>query len=194
MTSGIDIAQIAAPSPPVAGGLYRAPAGSTLPTDTSTALDAGFVSLGYVDDDGVTMRIDRPNNPQFAWGGQKVATLQQHYNLSFVFKLMQPLDPDVLKAVHSDANVTVTAATPSAGTMTTTKMNALLNVNSAWVVEGNYQLATMRIVIPNARISLTADTQFSHKALAVYNATLEAFPDNNGNFAYQYWNDGIVAP
>jgi hypothetical protein len=192
--TGTNVAQIAAPSPNVSGGVWRAPLGTTLPTNTTTSLGEGFVSLGYVDDDGVTVKIDRPNTPQYSWGGAKVATLQDHYNLSMTFKLMQPLDPDVLKAVHSDGNITVTAATDSAGTLTTTLMNPTLNVNSIWVIEGGYELATMRIVIPIARISATADLRLTHKALAVYDATLEAFPDASGNFAYQYWDDGILAP
>ena len=189
--SGINVAEIVAPSPNVAGGIWRAPLGTALPTDTTTALNAAFVSLGYVDDDGVTRTEDRPNNPAFAWGGAKVASLQQHYNLTFKFKLMQVMDADVLKSVHSDSNVTVTAATPTTGTITTVNLNPLLNVNSEFVIESFYQLTTQRVAIPLARITQVADTQWTHKALAVYNVTLECFPDSSGNFAYLITDDGV---
>jgi hypothetical protein len=61
MTGGNNDAQIIAPSPKIGGGLYRAPLGTTLPTDTTTSLNVAFISLGYVDDDGVTVNIDRPS-------------------------------------------------------------------------------------------------------------------------------------
>jgi hypothetical protein len=191
MTSGNTVLQVAAPSPNVSGGLWRAPLGTTLPTDSTTSLDAAYVPLGYVDDDGVTRKEDRPNTKQYAWGGSLVASLQEHYAVTFTFKLYQVIDPDVLKAVHSDSNVTVTAATSTVGTLTAVTMNPKLNVNSAWVIEGFYQTSTMRLAIPIARITQVGDMKITHKTLAVYDVTLESFPDSNGNFVYQYWNDGI---
>jgi hypothetical protein len=186
--------QVAAPSPPiVSGGVFRAPLGTALPTDSTTSLDAGFVSLGYVDDDGVTRKEDRPNNKQYSWGGSLVASLQEHYAVTFTFKLFQVLDPDVLKAVHSDSNVTVTAATSTVGTLTAVAMNPKLNINSAWVIEGFYQSTTMRLAVPIARITQVGDMKITHKSLATYDVTLESFPDTNGNFVYQYWDDGILS-
>lgn len=193
MTGGIDVAQIAAPSPNIQGGFWRAPLGTALPTDTTTELDPANISLGYIDDDGVTLNIDRPNTKQFAWGGQLVASLQQHYATTFTFKLYQVLDPDVLKAVHSDGNVTVTPATSTTGTITKVTMNATLNVNSTWTIEAFYQQATIRLALPNARVTQVGHYQLTHKTLAVYPVTLEAFPDNNGNFVYQISDDGILA-
>ena len=40
--------------PRVTGGVYRAPVGTTLPEDATTALGNSFVSLGYISTDGVT--------------------------------------------------------------------------------------------------------------------------------------------
>lgn len=189
--SGIQIADIAAPSPNVMGGIWRAPLNTTAPIDTSTVLATPFVSLGYVDDDGVTLNIDRPSTKQYAWGGSLVAALQQHYAATFTFKLYQIVDPDVQKVIHSDANVTVTAATSTTGTITTVKMNAVLNVNSMWVIEGYYQNVSMRLVVPNARVTQVGNFVLTHKSLAVYPATLEAFPDNNGDFVTIITDDGI---
>jgi hypothetical protein len=187
------VAEISALSPNVSGGIWRAPLGTTLPTDTSTPLDPAFVSLGYADDDGVTRKEERPNTKQYAWGGALVASLQEHYGAALTFKLLQPINPNVLKAAHSDSNVTVTDATATTGTMTTTLLNPKLNVNSSYVIEGFYQLATMRLVIPIARITTIGDYKMTHKALSVYDLTLESFPDVDGNFIIQIWDDGIVS-
>lgn len=192
--ANLNVGQILAASPVAAtGGLYRAPLGTTLPTDTTTAIAAPFNGLGYVDEDGVTLAIDRPNTPAYAWGGLKVAALQQHFNPSLSFKLMQVLDPDNMKAVFSDSNVTVTAATVSSGTITTVAINGLLNVNSTWVVSGFYQSETFRIAVPNARVTSTRDIKFTHKALAMYDCTLEMFPDSSGNSMYYITDDGVFA-
>jgi hypothetical protein len=191
MTGGNNDAQIVAPSPNIGGGVWRAPLGTTLPTDSTTALNMAFISLGYIDDDGVTINIDRPSTDHYAWGGNLIASLQQHYAPTWTFKLYQVLDPDVLKAVHSDANVTVTAPTSSVGTLTTVNMNATLNVNSAWAFDAFYQSNNVRLALPNARVVQIGNYQLTHKNLAVYPITLKPFPDANGNFAYQYTNDGV---
>ena len=39
--------------PKVGGAVFWAPLGSTLPTSASASLDAAFVDLGYVSEDGV---------------------------------------------------------------------------------------------------------------------------------------------
>jgi hypothetical protein len=185
------VQEAAAPSPSVTGGLWRAPLGSTAPVDATTALDVAFLSLGYVNDDGVTRKEDRPNTKQYAWGGSLVASLQDHYACTFTFRLLQIIHPDVLKAVHSDGNVTVTPPTATVGTLTKTLLNAQLNVNSMFVVQGFYQLATFRLFIPLGRVTQIGDYKLTHKTLAEYDLTLEAFPDSTGNFVYQYWNDGV---
>lgn len=51
----------------VTGAVYVAPTGTTAPTTSSSALDAGFVDLGYVSADGITESIDRTTNQIRAW-------------------------------------------------------------------------------------------------------------------------------
>lgn len=193
MTSGIDVSKVVAPSPNIAGGVWRAPLGTTLPTDTTTALTTPNVSLGYIGDNGLNRQESRPQVKSFAWGGWLLASLQQSYALTFKFTLVQVLDPDVLKAVHSDGNVNVTAATQSSGTITKVNFNPTLNVNAVWNFEGFYQQTTMRVSVPTGRITEPGDLLWSNKQIAGYAATLEAFPDSQGNFAYQITDDGVVA-
>lgn len=192
MSGGIDVAQTVAVAPNILGGIWRGTLGSTLPTDTTTAITTPYVSLGYVGDQGVTRQENRPNTKKFAWGGALVASLQQSYSVTFKFQLLQPLDPDVLKAVHNDGNVTVTAATGSTGTITNTALNPTLNLNAVWVFEGFYQMATVRQAVPIARVTEIGAYKWTHLDLAVYDVTMEAFPDSAGNFVYEITDDGII--
>jgi hypothetical protein len=149
------------------------------------------VSLGYVGDQGVTRNELRPNTKKFAWGGALVASLQSSYSVQFKFQLLQPLDPDVLKAVHSDGNVSVTAPTSTVGTLTNTVLNPTLNLNAVWVFEGFFQLATVRQALPIARVTEVGAYKWTHQDLAVYDVTMEAFPDAAGNFVYEITDDGV---
>jgi hypothetical protein len=189
-TSGNSVLEVAAVAPLLTGGLWRAPLGTALPTDTVATLNAAFVPMGFLDDSGVTRAENRPNNKAYAWGGSLVASLQQSYSVTYTFKFYEIMDPDVLKAVHSDGNVTVTAATSTVGTLTTTVLNPTLNTNASWVIAGQYQSATLRIALPIARVTQVGSFSMTHKNLATYDVTLESFPDTSGNFGYQYWNDG----
>jgi hypothetical protein len=191
MTGGNNVAQTLAVAPNIAGGIWRAPLGTSLPTDTTTALTSPLVSLGYVGDQGVTRNELRPNTKKFAWGGALVASLQSSYSVQFKFQLLQPLDPDVLKAVHSDGNVSVTAPTSTVGTLTNTVLNPTLNLNAVWVFEGFFQLATVRQALPIARVTEVGAYKWTHQDLAVYDVTMEAFPDAAGNFVYEITDDGV---
>ena len=49
-----DAKNVTAAKPKVGGAVWRAPLGTTLPTDAKTALDKAFKSLGYISSDGLT--------------------------------------------------------------------------------------------------------------------------------------------
>lgn len=52
----MDTKNVTASKPKKGGAAFCAPAGTTLPTDTGTALAKEFTALGYISEDGVTMR------------------------------------------------------------------------------------------------------------------------------------------
>ena len=62
--------------PKTAGAVYRAPAGTTAPTDASTELAAAFKELGFVSDDGVSNSNSGDSTDVYAWGGTPVLTTQ----------------------------------------------------------------------------------------------------------------------
>ena len=69
-------AYINAGKPKVGGAFYIAPAGTTLPTDATTALTNAFVCAGYISDAGFKNNNARETAEVKAWGGDIVLTQQ----------------------------------------------------------------------------------------------------------------------
>ena len=85
--------------PRTAGAVWRAPLGSTLPTDAKTALDAAFVCLGYVSEDGLSNSNAPDSDTVKAWGGDPVLYTSNGKEDTFGLTLIEAANVEVLKAV-----------------------------------------------------------------------------------------------
>ena len=171
--------------PKVGGAIYRAPSGTTLPTDATTALDAAFGDpLGYISDDGVQNSISRTSQKIRAWGGDTVLSTQTEKTDTFKFTLIESLNPDVLKTVHGDSNVT--GSLNSSGGLAVT-VDGSDDTEHVYVVEqelnGNIKF---RIVIPAAKVSEIGDITYKDDTAIGYPVTLTALPDSDENYHYEY--------
>ncbi len=168
--------------PKKGGAIFRAPLGTALPTDATTALDEAFAGLGYCGDDGLTNTNSPESDNIKAWGGDTVLTYQSSKDDTFTFVLIEALNPDVLKAVYGDDNVTGTLA---AGI--TVKANSDPQEAAAWVIEQVMRDgAHKRIVIPSAAVTEVGDITYSDEDAVGYETTITATPDTDGNTHYEY--------
>lgn len=175
-------AYVTAGKPKVGGAVFRAPLGTTLPTDATTALNQAFVDLGYISEDGITNANTIESDDIKAWGGDTVLSLQTDKTDTFQFTLIEGMNENVLKTVFGDDNVT-----GALGTGLTVKANATEQTDHCWVIEMLYKNnAKKRCVIPVGKVSEIGEITYADGDAVGYEITITAVPDTNGNTHYEY--------
>ena len=193
LTSAGKVQELFAGSPigvNVYGGIYFLPLGAPIPTDATTALDASAVHLGFVSEDGITITTDRSGDPTIAWGGDKVAYLQSSFGISWNLKLLQFFNPDVARFAYGNANVAEIAANSVHGKQLVIKQNSQMLDLGCFVIDSFYGQKKVREVAPYARPTELGDLTLVHTELSAIEGTIELFPDDDGNAAYRYTDDG----
>lgn len=163
---------VTAPKPNSGGVMYGAPAGTTLPTDATTALNAAFVKLGYLTSDGTTNEEETDSTDVEAFGGDVVLTLQTSRKESFTQSFLQTLDPDVLKEYYGQENVT----TDAAGNITV-RHNARANGRRVYVQEFLHSNGTIqRTVIPEGELFRSGGVQSQNGEPRSFESSITAYP------------------
>lgn len=173
--------------PKVGGGVWRAPLGTALPTNASTALVAAYTALGAVSTDGLVPTRDTSVEKVRDWNGDVVAALLTDESASFAFTLIETLARAVAEFVYGTANVTYTA--PVVGT-SGTKL-AILDkggkpATQVFVFELVYGAKKLRIVVPQGDPTITGEGAFVADNVNTYEVEVEALKDNSGNRVYRY--------
>lgn len=173
---------VTAAKPKVGGAVYRASSSNpTLPENATDAL-AGFTSLGYISDDGITNSNSPTSTLIKAFGGDNVLSSQTDKPDTWKFKLIEVLDPNVLKAVYGDDNVDGDLSTGL-----TVKANTKQLPERGMVIELILRDDTAcRIVIPKAQIQSIGDIVYKDGEAVGYEVTYLAIPDSDGNTHYKY--------
>lgn len=174
---------VSAGKPRVAGAVYRAPLGTTLPTDASTALAQAFADMGYISEDGVVNSNSPDAEKIKAWGGQIVLVVATEKPDTFKLTFLESLNPKVLETVYGSGNVTVDG---NAGTIAVVA-NADELAAHVYVLDLAMRGGALkRIVIPNGTLSELGDIVYKDDEPVGYETTLDALPDNSGNNHYEY--------
>lgn len=170
----------------VVGGIFRGPAGSTLPTDVAGSAEAtllanGYAKAGYASTDGVVQSMGTSTSNIGAWGGDTVRVVQTEHTLSYAFTPIEHSEA-ALKMYYGDA-----------ATATLVEINGEMLPVSSWVIpvrDGNKRIV---IVIPRGQVTERGDVQYMGENAAGMPITVTAYPDANGVKAYLYIGDVVLA-
>lgn len=154
--------------------VYVAAVGTTAPTDIATAWAAGWEAVGLLDGEaGMTESRTEDVVDHFAWGGVLVRTTRSKHKRSFTFTALE--DNLVVFGLIQPGStaVTTTGITTRTVIVPTTDPRAF----GVELVDG---VITKRRVIPRGEIIAVADTSFNDAELAVYEVTVNIYPDAAG--------------
>lgn len=188
MASDVDYVYAAAPK--ATGALRWAPLGTTLPTDAKAALDAAFVDLGYIGEDGFTESNSRDITKKKAFGGSTVKILQTDYTATVSFTFLESVNANVLKAVFGEDNVTVTPAAGANGNQVRVSKNKAILPHKSWVIDTIDDDKHYRSVIADGQVMTIGDITIVHTDTIMYTVTIEAFENNGTDNIVTYTDDG----
>lgn len=171
--------------PKVGGAVYRAPAGTQLPTDAKTALANTFKEMGFISEDGVSNTISWDSEVIKEWGGSPVIIYEDNKTDEFKMTFIESLNPEVLKAVHGDSNVTGSSATATNGLKVTVANDE--HEAYVWVIDMILKGGILkRVIIPVGTISALEEVVYKKKEVIGYGVTISATLDSSENFHYEY--------
>lgn len=168
--------------PNIAGAVFVAPKGTTLPDDATTPLSSTFKCLGYVSEDGLENSNEMDISAIKAWGGMIVYRSLNELNDEFSLALIESENIEVLKTVYGGDNVD----TDESG-LVTIDVKAEDPTEHVWVFElalrGN---KAKRIVVPDGAITSREAITYNDSDAIAYGITVSAYPDANGSTHKEY--------
>ena len=158
--------------PMASGMVYVAPAGTELPTDATTALDAAYKNVGFISEDGVTNGADTDTTTVNDAGGVTVINEISSYAETYQFAMLETAAA-ALGVRFETANVKVD------GDNLTVDHKMPTGESKVYVFEilmtGN---RVKRIVVPDGTVTEYGDTQYHAGDAIVYDVTIAANPSD----------------
>ena len=178
----MDTQNVTAAKPKTGGAIYRAPVGTKLPVTYAETLDTAFKNLGYVSEDGVTNGNSPSGDKVRAWGGTTVMNYMEDKPDTFKLKLIEAFNPEVLKTIYKEKNVTVAESGDISVTATAEDMDQF-----AWVIDMILKGGrAKRIVSPSASMTEMEEIVYKDNEPVGYGITLSAEPDAAGAYHHEY--------
>ena len=179
-----DATQVTAGKPKVGGHVFRAPVGTALPTDATTALNAAFKDMGYISEDGVTNANSPESSVINAWGGTPVLVIQESKEDTYQQTFISAENIEVQKMVYGDTNVTGTDFSTGVSVAANAKELEPYSYVFEMIAKGNI---AHRVVLPNAKPSEIGEIVYTDTEAVGYDVTLACTADAAGNTHYEYW-------
>ena len=163
--------------------VFAAPVGTTAPTDIATAWAAAWKALGLLSEDGMTESREDDTEDHYAWGGILVRTTRSKHKRTLVVTALED-NPTVWALVNPGS------AVPTTTTGVTTRIVKVPQPNpQAFGFELKDGTITSRLVVPRGEIIEIGDRTISDAEMAMYELTINVYPDATGVLYREITND-----
>lgn len=164
------------------GKVYDAPIDTTAPTDATSSFGAGWVDLGTISEDGLTIGFNEDTTDIKQWGGGTVRKLITSFELTFAFTCLES-NEEVMARFYRNA--------PTGGAV---DLKGGVRDPRAWgfdVLDGSTHV---RYVVANGELSERGEIVHKADEAMAYSFTVTAYPDDAGVAAIAYsdhvaWSD-----
>lgn len=179
------------PDQSTTGAVFVAAEGVTAPTDAATALGGSWSDGGYVDENGIAITVNRSTTPIRDWSKANVRNVLSEFGGSIAVGFLQ-VDEFSAKRVFGANNVSVTAASVSAGEIIEVSIGAELPPIEAWCFNMKDGNARIRVFVPRGQITSVNEMSYKPDQGHVIGGTLECYDDGTGHSIYVFYDDGEV--
>lgn len=166
--------------------VYVAPVGSTAPTNVASSLDAAYLAVGLLSEDGLTESREEESTDHYARGGILVRTTRSKHKRTFKFTCLES-NPTVNAIVNPGSTATTT-------TGVTTRVQYVPDpAPKAWVfeeVDGSY---TRRLVIAKGEVSNVGEVKSNDGEMTMFELTVTVYPSTAGVLYREITNDPAAA-
>lgn len=168
-----------------------APIGTPLPTDWDTTLNAAFVDMGWITEDGLKRAVEVESTDLKAYGSvQPVRTLKTTRKATFEITFMES-SPNVISVYNE---LPLGSITPDAeGAFSVTEGLARTQTYSAVfdIVDGDN---VIRAIAPTVEVTGTKEFEAKAGSAILYGVTLTAYPGGDGTaIEWIYKLDALAA-
>ena len=181
---------VGSPDRLTSGAILVAPVGTAMPTTIAAVPNVAFKDLGYISEDGLSIAQSSTWETIKDWGGDQIRKFLSEFTGTMNFA-MNETRTDVLKFVYGTANVAVTAATVSTGTLHTVLLNSKEPDRASLVANILDGPRKVRITAALCQVTERKDLQFSRTAPVQHGVTVETYPDASGNSITIMTDDGV---
>lgn len=168
----------------VTGAVYAAPLGSTAPIDATTALDAAFIPVGYISEDGVKEANDTENEEIKAWQNSDIVRKTITKNeTSYAFTMIETNAASL--SLFYGKDIAPAALTHVIGGSVTGKQAIVVDA-----IDGSQ---TIRRYVPQGEVTERGEVTISATDAVGYEVTVTAYPDNGiGGSVAVFYGEALV--
>lgn len=160
----------------------------TLPTNASSALDAGFSEVGAITSDGITEATSQDRADVFIWQNNALArSVPGQFTKQFTFAAAET------NLITVGVQFPGSTITQTAEGLTVQETPPVTDVRN-WVLHGIDGLSrALRLVVPRGEVTERGDVVWTGEGITVYEWTLRGYVDPSGFVAYRYYLDASLA-